>query len=115
MVKLTLELDYGTDEELFNSYLWTKFLSKAIECNKCISFEAETDDTEWFGIVRWCDEDIANELELLSYPRTPEAVSIVKADLVNHWFTDHCIGAGFEYIDSIIRDHHDALLTLGAD
>ena len=113
MLKITLELDYESEAELFDSYLWQKFLSKAVECNKCVSFE--TDTHEYFGEVRWHDEDIANELELLDYPHTPEAVSIVKADLDNHWFTDHIIGAGFEYIDSIIRDHHDALLSLDAD
>lgn len=42
MIELTLKLDYSSEEELFHSYLWDKFLSNAITCNKCESFRVTT-------------------------------------------------------------------------
>ena len=73
------------------------------------------DEPEWFGVVRWRDEDISDELEDIGYPCTPDAVALVKRDLMTHWFTDHMIDAGYDYIRSVIDDHEDELNALCDD
>lgn len=58
---------------------------------------------KWFGIVRWCDDDIIDALEDHNIEATPENISSVRAHLENeHWFTDCMIAAGWDYIDSLI-------------
>ena len=102
---------YG-DMELDRITAYGHYLVLSVHATTDEPDDEPDDEPEWFGVVRWCDEDIAAELELLNYPDTPEAVAIVKKGLDSHWFTDHMISSGFEYMDSIIRDHHDALLAL---
>lgn len=46
MLKLTLELDFDSEEKLHDSYLWNRLLSNAIASNKCISFRVDTPDNE---------------------------------------------------------------------
>lgn len=57
---------------------------------------------KWFGRVRWCDEDIAEALEQREIKATEEAVFKVRNRLESHWFTDHMIEAGWDYIFATI-------------
>ena len=103
MLKLTLELDYETEEELFHSFMWEKYLSKAIDMGKTISFKTTTEDEpEWFGVVRWCDEDIVAALEYKLAPVTEENIRRIHDKLAHHSFTDSMIEQGWDYIHFLI-------------
>lgn len=55
-------------------------------------------NTEWFGVVRWCEDDLKNALEVVGYPVTENNISKLYAVCNSHWFTDHMIEAGWEYM-----------------
>lgn len=60
------------------------------------------DKTEWFGVVRWCEADLKNALEVQGYPVTENNVSKLYNLCASHWFTDHMIEAGWEYMYNMI-------------
>lgn len=53
---------------------------------------------EWFGQVRWCEEDIKAALEDRGYPVTENNIAKLSNLCNSHWFTDHMIEAGWEYM-----------------
>ena len=53
---------------------------------------------EWFGQVRWCDEDLKNALEVQGYPVTENNIEKLRALCSHHWFTDYMIEAGWDYM-----------------
>lgn len=53
---------------------------------------------EWFGQVRWCDEDLENALEVQGYSVTENNIEKLRALCNNHWFTDYMIEAGWNYM-----------------
>ena len=53
---------------------------------------------EWFGTVRWNEDDLANALELHDYPATEENIAKLREMCDNHWFTDYMIELGWSYI-----------------
>ena len=57
-----------------------------------------TDNTEWFGIVRWCEKDLKNALETQGYPVTENNISKLYDICNSHWFVDNMIEAGWEYM-----------------
>ena len=57
---------------------------------------------EWFGVVRWCEEDLENALESQGYPVTENNIAKLYDICNKHWFTDHMIEAGWEYMYSNI-------------
>jgi hypothetical protein len=90
------------------------YLALPIDCD--ISFDEfiETALTEkwgnaaeWFGVVRWCDEDIEIILSDQGFIVTPEAVRMIREDCSTHWFTDGMIEAGFELISCHIRNREN--------
>lgn len=60
------------------------------------------DKKEWFGKVRWCEEDLANALEVQGYPVTENNIAKLRAMCEHHFFTDCMIEAGWEYMYSNI-------------
>ena len=62
------------------------------------------DDTEWFGKVRWCEEDLKEALRTQGYPVTENNVAKLYDRCSKHWFTDHMIEAGWEYMYCCIGD-----------
>lgn len=60
--------------------------------------EKSTDDTTWFGIVRWCDADLKEALILRGYPATENNIARLRNLCETHWFTDSMIETGWEYI-----------------
>lgn len=60
------------------------------------------ENTEWFGIVRWCDEDIRYALDLAGFEPTIENVSSVRRKCEHHSFTDAMIRRGWEVMEQMI-------------
>lgn len=69
-------------------------LSAAIELIEKYYEEEE----EWFGQVRWCEDDLKAALEAQGYPVTENNIAKLYALCDRHWFTDRMIEAGWEYI-----------------
>ena len=59
---------------------------------------------EWFGIVRWCDDDIANAIETQGYEPTEENIAKVRNAVDTHHFVDWMIENGWEYIYQTVDD-----------
>ena len=57
---------------------------------------------EYFGVVRWCEEDLKCALINEGYPVTENNISKLSMICDNHWFTDCMIEAGWEYIENNI-------------
>ena len=57
-----------------------------------------SNNTEWFGMVRWCEEDLKLALEHQGYPVTENNIANLYNLCNNHWFEDHMIEAGWEFI-----------------
>ena len=60
------------------------------------------DNAEWFGKVRWCENDLKSALEENGYPATENNIANLYSLCDTHWFTDHMIEAGWEYINEQI-------------
>ena len=56
----------------------------------------------WFGIVRWCDADIAAALKEDGYALTDENIQKVRNQLEHHSFADMMIERGWEHIHDVI-------------
>lgn len=59
---------------------------------------------QYFGIVRWCDEDLANALTGHGYQASEDNIAELRTKLEHHSFTDHMISAGWDFIESCIFD-----------
>lgn len=55
-------------------------------------------DKEWFGEVKWCDEDLKCALEFRGIPATKENVKMLRDEISERWFKDYLIQYGFEYL-----------------
>jgi hypothetical protein len=65
-----------------------------------------TTQHEWFGQVRWCEDDLKEALRVQGYPATENNVAKLKALCEHHFFTDCMIERGWEYMyDSIGCDN----------
>ena len=64
---------------------------------------------EWFGIVRWCDEDVETALIDNGYEPTPEAVALIKADGLATALTDYGVQSGWDVFESIISQNSHKL------
>jgi hypothetical protein len=60
------------------------------------------ENTEWFGIVRWCKDDLKAALERNGYPITDDNVDELFCQLQHHSFSDCMIAAGWDFIDDAI-------------
>lgn len=56
------------------------------------------DDNDWFGLVRWCEEDLEEALKEQGYPVTENNVSKLHSLCERHFFTDCMIERGWDYI-----------------
>lgn len=64
--------------------------------------KAGHDDPEWFGKVRWCEEDLVGALKDKEYPVTENNVKKLYDQCSSHWFIDYMVEAGWDYIYSCI-------------
>ena len=63
----------------------------------------EAGDNQYFGIVRWCDVDIANKLVEMGIEPTQDHISSVRCECENnHHFTDTMVEAGWMSIENAI-------------
>lgn len=60
------------------------------------------DDDDWFGKVRWCEEDLESALKKKGYPITDNNVSKLRSMCEHHFFTDCMIERGWDYIEDQI-------------
>lgn len=93
------------------SSTWIKVDGGEFKCSKCgeivcpesmCSSVEEYDETEWFGKVRWCEEDLKNALENQGYPATEDNIAKLYSLCSHHSFTDCMIEQGWDYIYSQI-------------
>lgn len=64
---------------------------------------------DWFGITRWCNEDIRNALVQHGYEPTEEAVALIRKHCEHHCFTDAAIETGWDYINAYISENESKL------
>lgn len=57
---------------------------------------------EYFGKVRWCDEDLTNALEEHGIPATERNINMLREQCERHDFTDFMVSAGWDFINSAI-------------
>lgn len=57
---------------------------------------------EYFGEVRWCEEDLVTALEERGYPVTENNIAKLYAACSRHGFVDYMIESGWEYMYSAI-------------
>ena len=55
-------------------------------------------ENEWFGQVRWCEDDLKVALEDRGYPVTEENIAKLYNICQSHWFTDCMIAAGWQFM-----------------
>lgn len=65
-------------------------------------------EVEYFGTVRWCEEDIKEALKLCDVECTADAISKVRSFCEGHHFIDRIIESGwnalYDYIDSELQE-----------
>ena len=77
---------------------------KCLKCGEVVCTESmcsstkDTDGTDWFGEVRWCETDLKNALEVQGYPVTENNVAKLYSLCTHHSFEDLIVERGWEYI-----------------
>lgn len=66
---------------------------------------------EWFGIVRWCADDIRTALEESGIDPCQDNVDEVMCGLQHHAFEDAMISAGWDFINSVIDERRDVMAS----
>lgn len=62
-------------------------------------------NNDWFGVVRWCDDDIVCLLKDMCIEPTEDNVAKVRCACENnHYFTDSMIEAGWNTMEYIAED-----------
>lgn len=56
------------------------------------------ENEKWFGVTGWCNDDIADAIEMQGFEATEENIAKVRNVLNHHSFTDCIIEAGWEFI-----------------
>ena len=75
------------------------------ECDGiCLTVTLENDEDDWFGEVRWCEEDLRNALEVQGYPVTENNIAKLYAMCNHHHFTDCMIERGWDYMYALIGE-----------
>lgn len=63
---------------------------------------------DWFGKVRWCNEDIKAAMEGRGIDPSQEDIFEIRNKLEHHSFTDHMISAGWDFINQVIDNYVDS-------
>lgn len=93
-VENVVDIDPGDFVMLLNHYHNCKKTDHPIVLD---SYEPEPEE-DWFGKVRWCNDDIVAALQDKHIEPTEENVSRVRTQLGHHAFTDTQIEHGWEFI-----------------
>ena len=70
-------------------------------------------NTKFFCIVRWCEEDIEEALRQYGYDPSPEMVAIIRRNCEHHCFREAMIETGRDYINAYISENESALEAAG--
>jgi len=99
IVKYMMVYHDSEDESAEYEEQWEKWI-------KDIPNSPVSEDTvsrqEWFGIVRWCEEDIADALDRHGIPATQSNIDEIRVRCEHHFFTDAMIETGWSVIESFI-------------
>lgn len=60
-------------------------------------------NNNYFGVVRWCAEDVADAIEMQGFEPTEENVNTVMAELSESALTATMIQAGWEYLYNLVN------------
>ena len=66
-------------------------------------------EEDWFGIVRWHEDDIRAALMEHGFEPTEEAISLIRLKMENHCFTELQIACGWDMINEYIHDEAENL------
>jgi len=62
-------------------------------------------NNKWFGMVRWCNDDIAGKLEDMGIEASEENIAAVRKNCENNkYFRDTMIEAGWDMIEEAINE-----------
>ena len=81
---------------------------KCLRCGEAALPEAmcsttkDADETDWFGMVRWCDADLESALEQEGYPATENNIAELRCLCEHHSFEDVMIERGWEHLSDLI-------------
>jgi len=97
---------YRAESDLISLFL--RLMTRArksggLYCGGIAAGEIEKSET-YFGIVRWCNEDIESALLDEEVEPTEELIGKVRDRLEKHWFADYMIESGWEYVHTTVRD-----------
>lgn len=99
-------LDTTTEDEDFNFDLMRvnlpESLVEKIKADAVREYKAQQ-EKEWFGVVRWCDDDIREALEKRGLKASQDNVDEVRCRCESHHFTDGMIEAGWDALDYIVQ------------
>lgn len=84
-------ISFGYDEHY-------EFHSVAVEEWELDDEQHKINDEEWFGQVRWCEDDLKNALEVQGYAVTENNIAKLYGLCQHHSFTDCMIEAGWEHM-----------------
>lgn len=86
----------GIDNQDGNA--WVDEFATLQEClDWLIDVQAEEPE-EWFGMVRWCDADLENALEVEEIEVSEHNIGLLRDRLEHHSFTDMMIERGWDVI-----------------
>ena len=103
-------LDYYIEDDNFADLisLFLRLMTRArksggLYCGGIAAGEKEESEKP-FGIVRWYNEDIESALREREAEPTEELTDRIRDRLERHWFTDHMIEAGWDYINNVVDE-----------
>lgn len=67
-------------------------------------------DSQWFGKVRWCDDDIREALRNNGFKDCEVNISVIRKECEHHCFKDGMIETGWHYINSYIQENENLLV-----
>ena len=72
-------------------------------------------EDEYFGVIRWCREDLIEALEVYGVEPAEDAVLTLYERVNTHWFADLMIEHGWAFIFSCMSDliHENKLKKKG--
>lgn len=53
---------------------------------------------DWFGIVRWCEDDLINALEVMEYPVTENNIAKLRKLCESNAFIGVMVEAGWDFM-----------------
>lgn len=71
-----------------------------------------TEGGKYWGVVRWCDEDVAKLLKGMGYKRTKENVELV-VKMAKKYMADEMIDRGYSWLEYVVGQCKEDLTGKG--